>query len=126
MKLGRTSSMQTGSGGRTESPFVRYLHQILMYGAEFLRPAQPPRNASPGKENCMPDQPEIPTDAEVLAALQANPEGLTPTALIQALQAQDHSAENIIRAIQRVLDRGTVHLSDDAKLVVAEVEPAYA
>jgi hypothetical protein len=74
----------------------------------------------------MPDQPEIPTDAEVLAALQANPEGLTPTALIQALQAQDHSAENIIRAIQRVLDRGTVHLSDDAKLVVAEVEPAYA
>lgn len=74
----------------------------------------------------MSDQPEIPTDEEVLAVIQASGDGLTPTSLMQALEAQDHSPENIIRAIQRVLDRGTVHLSDDAKLVAAEVEPAFA
>ena len=74
----------------------------------------------------MPDL-EIPTDEEVLAALQTSAEGLAPTALIQALQAQGHTEENIIRAIQRVFDRNKVCLSEGAKLVpTPAVEPAFA
>jgi hypothetical protein len=112
---------------RTESPFVRYFERLWALFANSLRLARSSQNANPGKEHCMPEQQEIPTDEEVLAALATNPEGLTPTALMAALEAQEHTRENIIRAIQRVLDRGKVCLSDDAKLVPAKVdEPAFA
>ena len=74
----------------------------------------------------MSNQSEIPTDDEVLAALEGNPEGLTPSALLEAL-GNDHSSDDIIRALQRVLDRGKVHLSDDAKLLATNVgEMAFA
>jgi hypothetical protein len=69
---------------------------------------------------------EIPNDDEILDALRASEGGLTPTELMQALEAE-HTRENIIRAIQRVLDRNKVFLSDGAKLVAAPVdEPALA
>ena len=75
----------------------------------------------------MSDHPEIPTDEQVLAALQGTDEGLTPTELIQALRDDGHTEENIIRAIQRVFDRNKVSLSEDAKLVPTPVgEPAFA
>ena len=69
----------------------------------------------------MPDLPEIPTDDEVLAALEGSEGGLTPSELIAVFHA-DHTRENIIRAIQRVLDRGKVQLSDGAKLVLAPIK----
>lgn len=75
----------------------------------------------------MSDQPEIPTDEEVLAALETTVDGLTPTALMDALRAEGHSDENIIRAIQRVFDRNKVSLSEGARLVPTSVnEPAFA
>lgn len=111
---------------RTEPWFVRYAHQILRYGAQLLRPSQLQEADQPERRN-MPDLLEIPDDEEVLAALQESADGLTPTALIRALEARDHTPENVISAIQRVLDRGKVHLSDDAKLIVATLEePAFA
>jgi hypothetical protein len=69
----------------------------------------------------MSDQFEIPTDEEVLAALATGSEGLSPSELIQALEAQGHTEENIIRAIQRVFDRNKVSLSEGAKLVPTAV-----
>jgi hypothetical protein len=75
----------------------------------------------------MADLPEIPTDDDVIAALQLSADGLTPSALIHALQADGHTEENIIRAIQRVFDRNKVCLSEGAKLVPTPVvEPAFA
>jgi hypothetical protein len=74
----------------------------------------------------MDDLPEIPTDDEVLAAINAANGGLTPSELMAVLETE-HTRANIIRAIQRVLDRGKVCLSDDSKLVAANVdEPAFA
>lgn len=61
-----------------------------------------------------------PTDNEVLSALDAVDGGLKPTQLLQALRAADYEDEDIIRAIQRVFDRGLVELGDGAKLVRAE------
>lgn len=69
----------------------------------------------------MATSPEIPTDDEVLDALRASDGGLTPSALMQALEI-DHTPENIIRAIQRVLDRNKVRLSDGAKLIPTEID----
>ena len=69
----------------------------------------------------MADLPEIPTDEEVLAALEASDGGLTPSQLIAALEA-DHSRDNIIRAIQRVMDRGKVRLSDGARMIPTPVD----
>lgn len=94
-----------------------------MYAAQFLRRARSSQSTNVQKERSMD---EIPTDDEVLDALRASEDGLTPTALLQALAAE-HTPENIIRAIQRVLDRNKVFLSDGAKLVPAPVdEPALA
>jgi len=120
-------SMLTGGdlAVRTESRFVRYFHQIFAYGAQILRLARSRQDPHLRKESSMPDFPEIPTDDEVLAALGASDDGLTPTELMGALEP-DHTRDNIIRAIQRVLDRGKVHLTDDAKLVASVVEPAFA
>lgn len=74
----------------------------------------------------MPDLPEIPDDEEVLAALKASENGLTARQLVAVLEA-DHTQDNIIRAIQRVLDRGKVCLSDGARLVPTPVyEPVAA
>ena len=75
----------------------------------------------------MSDHTEIPTDDEVLDALRATADGLTPTALMQALEASGHTSDNIVSAIQRVLDRNKVCLSDGARLVPTQIdEPAFA
>lgn len=75
----------------------------------------------------MADQPEIPTDDDVLAVLATSEDGLTPTELLEALIVAGHTEENIIRAIQRVFDRNKVSLSEETKLVpTSAVEPAFA
>ncbi|MFL6725272.1 MAG: hypothetical protein ACJ8FS_02010 [Sphingomicrobium sp.] len=112
---------------RTESPFVRSLHMILMYWAKILRLARSSQTAQLRKDTCMVDHDEIPTDDEVLDAIRSTAEGLTPTALMDALEASGHTQDNIIRAIQRVLDRNKVCLADGARLVPTRVkEPAFA
>lgn len=127
MKHDRSMLMGRELAVRTDSPFVRYLYSILMYWAKFLRLAWSSQTANSGKESRMADLNEIPTDDEVLDALRASADGLTPTALMDVLEASDHTRENIIRAIQRVLDRNKVCLSDGAKLVPTEVnELAFA
>jgi hypothetical protein len=73
----------------------------------------------------MPDLPEIPTDTEVLEALAASDNGLTPSELMAVLEV-DHTRDNIIRAIQRVLDRGKVCLSDGARLVPTPIDELVA
>lgn len=67
---------------------------------------------------------EIPTDDQVLDVLRQTAKGLTPTELLEVLQREHHSRANIIRAIQRVFDRGLVDLSDGARLVEAKVRVA--
>jgi hypothetical protein len=106
---------------RTESRFVRYLHPILMYAAQALRLARSSQSVDVRKERCMADLPEIPTDEEVLAALEASDGGLTPSQLMAVLEAE-HSRDNIIRAIQRVMDRGKVRLSDGARMIPTPVD----
>lgn len=120
MKHDRSMLLRRQPAIQPESQFARYLHRILTYGAKLLRLARSPQDAKPRKENGMADLPEIPTDEDVLAALEMTPGGLTPTELMAVLEP-DHTRDNIIRAIQRVLDRGKVHLSDGAKLVPATV-----
>ena len=61
-----------------------------------------------------------PSDAEVLAALDAAESGLRPTELLDALRAADYAVDDIIKAIQRVFDRGLVELGNGAKLVRAK------
>lgn len=60
---------------------------------------------------------EIPSDAEILDAIREKEEGMTPSEIFTALEA-NHSLDNIIRGIQRVLDRGLVGLSDGARLIL--------
>lgn len=126
MKHDRHMLAHPGFNNRTESPFVRSLEALCTTLTRFLRPARSSLDANPRKEKCMAD-PEIPTDEEVLAVLQTSADGLTPSALIQALQVEGHTEENIIRAIQRVFDRNKACLSEGAKLVPTPVvEPAFA
>jgi hypothetical protein len=58
-----------------------------------------------------------PSDLEVLTVIRTSQEGISPSALLQALCDQGHSRDNTIKAIQRVFDRGLVDLVDGAKLV---------
>lgn len=125
MKHDRRMLAHQGLNIRTESPFVRSFEALCTAFANLLRLARSPQGVEPVKGKCMAD-PEIPTDEEVLAALEATAGGLTPSELMAVLEV-DHTRDNIIRAIQRVLDRGKVCLSDGAKLVPAHVdEPAFA
>ena len=59
---------------------------------------------------------EVPSDGEILGVIDGAECGLTPGEIFQALEAE-HSRENIIRGIQRVLDRGLVELTDGARLI---------
>src|SRR4051794_11588046 len=104
MKHGQGMLTDRRINHRTESLFVRCLYPILIYATQLLWRARASQSANVQKERYMD---EIPTDDEVLDALRASEDGLTPTALLQALGAE-HTAENIIRAIQRVLDRNKV------------------
>lgn len=63
---------------------------------------------------------EIPTDAEVIAALQSCEGGLRPSDLVSRLEEAGHTKENVVRAMQRVLDRGKASLSDGGRFVAAE------
>ena len=65
-----------------------------------------------------------PKDPEVLAKLASVPGGLTPRELMDALVADGHSADNVVRAIQRVFDRGLLELGAGAKLVKVPVPVA--
>lgn len=121
MKHDQSMRVPSEPSVRTESPFVRFIHPILTYWANFLRLARSSRDVDLRKDECMATSPEIPTDDEVLDALRASDGGLTPSALMQALEI-DHTPENIIRAIQRVLDRNKVRLSDGAKLIPTEID----
>lgn len=124
MKHDASMLIRSGPTVRTESRFVRYIHQILTYWPPFLRLARSSQNATSRKDNCMPEL-EIPTDEEVLAALGTSDAGLTPSQLLAVLEV-DHTRENVIRAIQRVLDRGKVYLTDGARLVPAQIEELAA
>ena len=72
----------------------------------------------------MATQPEIPTDEEVLAIIQAVEGGVTPSVLLRELVEAGHTRENTIRAIQRVFDRGLVDLADGGRLVEAQTRAA--
>ena len=63
---------------------------------------------------------EIPTDAEVIQELSSTDEGLRPSELVERLEASGHSYENVVRAVQRVLDRGKAVLGDGGRFIAVE------
>ena len=79
MKHDQGMLIDRGVTHRTKSLFVRCLYSILMYAAQFLRRARSSQSTNVQKERSMG---EIPTDDEVLDALRASEDGLTPTALL--------------------------------------------
>ena len=60
---------------------------------------------------------EIPTDQEIWDALDSKDGGLTPNELVDALVAKGHEFADIVKAVQRVFDRGTVLLVGGGRLV---------
>lgn len=60
---------------------------------------------------------EIPTDQEIWEALESKNEGLTPSELVAALKNKGHELSAIVKAVQRVFDRGTVSLVGGGRLV---------
>jgi len=60
---------------------------------------------------------EIPTDQEIWEALDSKSEGLTPNELVAALENNGHELSAIVKAVQRVFDRGTVCLVGGGRLV---------
>lgn len=64
---------------------------------------------------------EIPSDQEIWDALDSKDEGLTPKELVSALQANGHEFSDIVKAIQRVFDRGTVKLVGGGRLVTDRI-----
>lgn len=105
---------------RTESRFVRYIHHILTYWPDFLRLARSSQNATPRKETCMPDLPEIPNDDQVVSALaKLNGGRATALELCQALVAEGHPVLQSQLAIQRAADRGRIEINRDWSLTIA-------
>ena len=68
----------------------------------------------------MPHSDEIPTDADVIQELASADEGLRPSELVDRLEAAGHSYENVVRAVQRVLDRGKAVLGDGGRFIAVE------
>jgi hypothetical protein len=64
---------------------------------------------------------EIPTDQEIWDALDSKDGGLTPNELVDALESQGHEFSDIVKAVQRVFDRGTVRLVGGGRLVTDRV-----
>jgi hypothetical protein len=60
---------------------------------------------------------EIPTDQEIWDALDSKDGGLTPNELVGELESQGHEFSDIVKAVQRVFDRGTVRLVGGGRLV---------
>jgi hypothetical protein len=69
---------------------------------------------------------EIPTDNEILAVLNSKEGGLTPTELVGTLEERGHAFSAIIKAVQRVFDRGTVRLVAGGRLVTTDRTMAEA
>lgn len=69
---------------------------------------------------------EIPTDDEVLSELLSQNDGLRPSELVERLQAKEHTYEDIVRAVQRVLDRGKAELRDGGRFVAVVEEEQQA
>lgn len=63
---------------------------------------------------------EIPSDAEVLAAIKANGGAISPIKLLSALIASDHSRANAQWAIQRCLDREKIDVDLDLNFFIPE------
>ena len=73
----------------------------------------------------MSDNP--PQDQEILDLIAEAEGGLTPTELIEALEAQDYTFDQVIEALQRVFDRGLVQITSGARLMVfQEQRKAFA
>lgn len=66
------------------------------------------------EEIIMADTP--PTDEQILKIIEESDNGITPRQIFKELESQ-FDKSNVIHAIQRVLDRGLVELSDGARLV---------
>ena len=67
---------------------------------------------------------EIPTDSDVMAVLGSNENGLRPSEIVKTLEAQGHTYESIVSAMQRVLDRGKVSLRDGGRFVPVAIPQA--
>ena len=60
---------------------------------------------------------EIPTDEEVLAIVQAHPNGIEARELLQKLLGAGHTRANSQRAMQRCLDRDKIRLDLNLKVL---------
>lgn len=60
---------------------------------------------------------EIPSDDEVLVIVRSISSGVTPNKLLKALCENGYEQGDVIRAIQRVFDRGLVELGEAMTLV---------
>ncbi|MEQ1549119.1 MAG: hypothetical protein ABL918_10820 [Chakrabartia sp.] len=60
---------------------------------------------------------EIPTDQEIWEALDSKDGGLKPSELVEILESKGHDFSDIVKAVQRVFDRGTVRLVGGGRLV---------
>lgn len=68
-----------------------------------------------------------PQDQEILDLLNASPKGLTPSEIIDTFIRQDHTFEEVIEALQRVIERGLVEIASGARLVAfQEQHKAFA
>ena len=61
-----------------------------------------------------------PSDAEVLQVIQGAGGSIAPDELLDRLCELEYTRDNVIKAIQRVFDRGYVKLTESA-----ELEPLY-
>lgn len=59
-----------------------------------------------------------PFDETVLDVIRSSG-GITPSALLEALENSDHTRNDVINSIQRVFSRGKIVLADGGRLVVA-------
>ena len=68
-----------------------------------------------------------PQDQEILDLLNASQNGLTPSEVIDTFIQQDHTFEEVIEALQRVIERGLVEIASGARLVAfQEQRKAFA
>lgn len=124
MKHDRTMLTIRKPSPTTEFRFIRYIWPVLTNWFEDLWLARSPRNALREGSNGMPDQIEVPSDEQVIAALHELHGAANARALCARLMEKGHGRLASQLAIQRTAERGKITMRDDWTFSAVELEAA--